>query len=61
MNMGYTKTLAFLAFSTVIAGKTKITSHCMDNKRRQMTISQQNNQEVYSPMIERESNIYWPQ
>lgn len=26
----------------------------MDNKTRQMTISQQNNQEIYSPMTERE-------
>lgn len=30
----------------------------MDNKTRQMTISQQNNQEIYSPMTEREKVKY---
>lgn len=39
MNMSYTKTLAFLAFSTIIVGIIKNISHCMDNKRSQMTSS----------------------
>lgn len=30
----------------------------MDNKTRQMTISQQNDQEVYSPLTERERIKY---